>query len=161
MNYPIVTLDQSEIELAMREGARAAEECKNYKNYNVGIDPLTASRIGGAAEIAVHKFLGAENWRGFDVTLRHNPDVLDVEVRCTKQKNGRLILNERDLKKSSRKYLNVRCLGDARFELVGWLYGYEVMIDANRFIRPQFVEKIWRVEDIELRNVSTLRGLNT
>jgi hypothetical protein len=152
---PIIKLNEAEIKIAMDEGKRAEEECANYKTYNVNVTSLIAHQVGGAAELAVNKYFGLE-WRGFNVKKRHDPDAGVAEVRATKQKYGRLILNQRDEPKKDRPFIHVMSLGNAEFKLMGWLYGYEVMLDENIFKRPQFIERLWVVENHRLRSVEEL-----
>lgn len=151
----IITLTQKEADLVVREAHRAHEECKDYKKYNTDSNYLFADMIGGGGEFAVCKYLG-HNWRGFNVRERDNPDALNCEVRTTQQQYGRLLLNERDIQKQDRKFVHVISRKNKKFELMGWAYGYEVIKDENIFSRPQFVEKIWKIENNQLRPIATL-----
>jgi len=157
----IVTLDEAEALTVINESIRAVKELGVVGNggYNVSINNLKAYQIGGAAEYAVNKFFGLK-WRGFKLDKRHSPDAGGFEVRSTNQKRGRLILNQRDAVKKDRPFIHVMSLGNLKFKLMGWLYGYEVMTEENIFKRPQFVEKLWVVENYKLRDVGELNSLN-
>ena len=153
---PIIKLTPDEARFAAKEGKRAITDYAYENDYTVGIDSIRAHQIGGAAELAVNKFFGLP-WRGFQIELRHDPDAYFGEVRCTQRANGRLLLNARDQAKADRAFIHVISRMNQEFEIMGWLYGHEIMLPENEFNRPQFVEKIWKVENHQLRHIGELK----
>lgn len=148
-----IYLTEEESELVMQQVRKTYKECKI--NYNVTRDRFTASAIGAGGEFAVSKLFNHE-WRGYDFNKRHEADTPYGEVRCTQYKTGKLILNSRDEPKKHRPFIHVISLGGRWFKIVGWLYGYEVMTDENIFNRPQFVERLWAVDNDKLRTIDEL-----
>ena len=146
----------------MREGEYVSTLRKTYarRDYTVTKTSLVASQLGCAGEIAVSKYLEIE-WIGMSQD-RHDPDVgLDCEVRTTDQQWGSLLLNQRDMPKAGRRFVLVKALGSLRFHLVGWQYGYHVMVDHHIFERAHFKERVWRYPTGELRPVQQLRPTAT
>lgn len=131
---------------------------KKWKHYTTPDDRIKANLIGVRCEIAVSKFLGyKDGYIPYDLENRDKGDVAGLEVRGTNRdwRVSRIMLSrERD--HAERRY--IYCSGFKRpwIEIVGWQYGYHIMQDENKFVRPQFPDELYALEAKKLRPIREL-----
>lgn len=153
-----VTVFLTDLEIAQcDEAATRAHELviKNgYRDLTAGGKGSLKNNIQGArAEKAAAKFL-QEKWNGYTFEGRKQGDVGSLEIRSTDKPWGGLIVRPRD--PSDRKYLLVRSYRHPRYDIVGWLWGWEAK-------RPEWekdvdhpISSYFLVPNTKLHNPETL-----
>jgi hypothetical protein len=134
-----IQLTPDECERIKRECIRAIDEMngmKNIKGFTHG-DKIDRALTGAYGEYALSKYLGTE-WRGYDFSLRKNPDVSGFEVKSTHLKNGCLLFASdsrypRYNNDPSRVYIFCRTNALPMVEIVGYQIGYKI-IQKGRYL---------------------------
>jgi hypothetical protein len=125
------------------------------RDFTIPKDRLDAHKTGFIGELVVAGYLGKKHLNAEFVT-RKDSDVGDnIEVRATRNKNGNIMLNERDA--VTKRYVLVKIFEERMFaEIVGWEYGQNIKTEINRFDRPQFKEKMYRMMANNLKHIETI-----
>ena len=131
----IVTLTETQMKIALGHGrvrTKAARSLKRFDNKTRDLDGLTIDALGVAGEMAASIVTGIE-WTGMFISRaaikarmgKSIPDLgTDIEVRTTMKPTYRLMVHRND--PSDWRFILVRRIEDATFDVVGWQYGHEV-----------------------------------
>lgn len=159
-NDPVI-LTGKEVAYAKAAAKRRDEEAATWTSKRV--DESTNDRgihiQGALAECAAAKKLGLP-WISALKSEKLNPGVSDIgagetglQVRSTTYRTGHLILRPRDSREDI--YVLVVSLSECEHHLVGWMYGYEGMIEA--FWRADFNgPPAWFIPQGSMKPVSAL-----
>jgi hypothetical protein len=153
----IVKLEDSDIEFAKKK--------LEIVKYNVSKFDLRTKTISGTWEDRHFQGALAESLTARHLNListsgkfedRKSGNVGQYEVRSSIKSSfmPNLLLNERDI--PNRKYILVVKLSELNYEIMGWEWGYNIMVDKNIFYRPHFVEKLWKVSYRYLKSIDDI-----
>lgn len=139
MNTAFVTVSKDELDGAVAHGKelhRLAIEAGRPDRHGLKNSTDEIHVLGAIGEMVVAKFLGVAWEPTQDFNERGKGDVTNdgrYEVRCTRRRNGRLIVRDND--HDDRPYILVTHHDDYTFAIRGWMLGR----DAKKFPKIELV----------------------